>query len=333
MIYPDDFSVLIKDLKIGIKNSDLHSKYGFNKYTGIKGRTNKLTREIDCIIVSWNRTKAIYDNSVDLKTKTLTYIGAGLEDKQKIGRTNSTLINRFDNKTNCPVILVSKIDTMLEYVSLLEPLENGYHLPTKETNYKFEFKFKLSELDIDALSKLLSIPPGKKAPWLENPSVKMQRKKQVVKRIINDDKLRNLIKEMQFVGDLGELVALAYEADRLNSLGLNNYVEKIVHTSVERGHGFGYDIQSHDIDIDTGKIYEIYIEVKSTKLDASTTFEMTKNEYEFYTMNKKQYRIYRVYDVYDNEDNLIVLKFPFDNLIATKKTVTSYVMKVTNVNV
>lgn len=309
-MFPSDYDDLLKNLKLGITNQELYKKYSFNPYVGIKARKGN-RGAVDLIIITWNRAESLYPNEVDLKSMQLTYIGAGLGEKQLVGRQNSTLLYYFDHKSDIPVIFCSKINTEIKYISMLKYTENGYKYPD-DYDKTFRFVFQMFDVDSMNLLELLSIMPGKKPSWELTKSSKTSSKEQSIQRIIQDQKLRDLIKELQFIGDLGELLVLEYEYSRLKSLGLEEYAEIIEHTSLKKGHGYGYDILSYDI-IDK-EVKPIYIEVKSTTLDGMNSFYMTQTEYNKMNENKLQYRIYRVYDMYESSERIQIYKYPYECL-------------------
>lgn len=95
-------------------------------------------------------------------------------------------------------------------------------------------------------------------------------------------------------GLLGEQLIIDYEKDRLQSLGLDEYVDKILWVSTKSDY-FGYDIKSFDI-ID-GIVQEIQIEVKTSTSKVDIEFQVSKGEVERSEQNSNTYFIYRVYDV------------------------------------
>lgn len=311
MSNPRDFNHLIAELKKGISNSDLYKKYRYNQYVGIKARKSIDSKYVDSIIITWNRSKSLYDNNVDIKKQILTYIGAGLKGEQKLGRQNSTLVNYFKNRTEIPVIFCSKINQEIRYVSMLKYSQLGFENPSPDNN-TFKFYFDMYDINVNNLSKLLSIMPNESLPWNGNKKKVIRKKKNTIKRIIENQTLRDLIKELQFIGDLGELVVLEYEYTRLISIGLEEFVDKIEHSSVEVGHGLGYDIKSFDIF--DGKVKPIFIEVKSTKLSEGNYFFMTENEFDVMKDKSNQYRIYRVYDIYETSETISIYQPPYSEL-------------------
>ena len=76
-------------------------------------------------------------------------------------------------------------------------------------------------------------------------------------------------------------------------MGRSDLAEKIKWISRDSGDGFGYDIQSFEIE--NGSVKEIYIEVKSTGSSLTSDFEMSSNELEFAKNHPDNYKLYRIY--------------------------------------
>jgi len=92
----------------------------------------------------------------------------------------------------------------------------------------------------------------------------------------------------------GEGYAIIFEKERLERIGLGEYVDKINQVSI-KSDGYGYDIESYDY-IDN-KIQKIYIEVKTTSNKVDIEFPVSKGEVDKSKKLNKQYFIYRVYDL------------------------------------
>ena len=95
----------------------------------------------------------------------------------------------------------------------------------------------------------------------------------------------------RMLGLEGELLVLNQEKDNLRKTNRDDLADKVLHTSVVEGDGAGYDIKSFD---DEGNIK--YIEVKTTKGSANTSFFISPNELEFSKQNKNHYFLYRLYE-------------------------------------
>lgn len=115
------------------------------------------------------------------------------------------------------------------------------------------------------------------------------------------------------IGDLGELLVLDYEYQRLMKSGHPELAAKIEHVSALKGDGYGYDILSYNTSGDP-----LYIEVKTTRQNKSADFYISKNEkntYEQFHIAGKKYLIYRVYNLnlHTGKGNLTIYEPPFDN--------------------
>lgn len=101
-------------------------------------------------------------------------------------------------------------------------------------------------------------------------------------------------KENKRIGDLGELLVLQHEQEKLKSLGLTKQPE---HKSKSEGDGLGYDILSYN---EQGK--EIFIEVKTTVRNYDTAFFITRNELVRSKQDSDKFFLYRLYD-FDDTNN------------------------------
>ena len=95
-------------------------------------------------------------------------------------------------------------------------------------------------------------------------------------------------------GLLGEKLVLEYEVERLTLMGLDKYAEKVSHVSLEND-VFGYDIRSYNLD-QNGKVYEIYIEVKTTSALKDSDFYVSRNEVVKSKELAHKYWLYRVFN-------------------------------------
>lgn len=111
--------------------------------------------------------------------------------------------------------------------------------------------------------------------------------------------------ENKRIGDLGELWAINFEKKKLLKADKLKLAEKVKHVAKDKGDGLGYDILSFDID---GK--EIYIEVKTTKGNANSTFFITRNELERSKTERQSFYLYRVFNYNEETDNaeLLIIK-------------------------
>jgi hypothetical protein len=95
-------------------------------------------------------------------------------------------------------------------------------------------------------------------------------------------------RENMRIGDLGELLVMQYEQERMKSLGIK---KEPIQKSKKEGDGLGYDILSYD---ENGE--EIFIEVKTTKGTFNSPFYITRNELVRSRNNSEKFVLYRLYD-------------------------------------
>ncbi len=117
--------------------------------------------------------------------------------------------------------------------------------------------------------------------------------------------------ENKRIGDLGELFVIEMEKQRLINANKSKLAEKVKHVAKDKGDGLGYDILSYDLNGD-----EIFIEVKTTKGKANSTFYITRNELERSIRERDNYYLYRVFNFNDklNNGKLLIIKGDLSNL-------------------
>lgn len=98
-------------------------------------------------------------------------------------------------------------------------------------------------------------------------------------------------KENKRIGDLGELLVLQHEQEKLKALGINKEPE---HKSKSEGDGLGYDILSYN-----EQAKEIFIEVKTTVRNYDAPFFITRNELVRSKQDGDKFFLYRLYDFDD----------------------------------
>ncbi|MEX0769541.1 MAG: DUF3883 domain-containing protein [Balneolaceae bacterium] len=101
-------------------------------------------------------------------------------------------------------------------------------------------------------------------------------------------------RENKRIGELGELLVMQYEKERLKKLGIK---KNPIHVSKSKGDGLGYDILSFNEDGE-----EFFIEVKTTVQGISTPFYITKNELIRSELHSRKFFLYRVFD-FDDQRN------------------------------
>ncbi len=96
------------------------------------------------------------------------------------------------------------------------------------------------------------------------------------------------------IGQLGEMLALQFEKERLINEGYNDLAEKVSRVSVISD-AYGYDIVSYQM---IGlRMEEIYIEVKTTTNKLDVPFPVSRGEVEESNKKKDRYCLFRIYDV------------------------------------
>lgn len=99
-------------------------------------------------------------------------------------------------------------------------------------------------------------------------------------------------RERKRIGDLGELLVLQYEEEKLRDWKITKQPE---HISKTEGDGLGYDILSYD-----RQENPIYIEVKTTRGPIDTPFYITAHERAQSIAESNRFYLYRLYEY--NED-------------------------------
>jgi uncharacterized protein DUF3883 len=102
-------------------------------------------------------------------------------------------------------------------------------------------------------------------------------------------------RENMVIGNLGELLVVQNEKEKLQRLNIEKVPE---HVSKTQGDGLGYDILSYN---DLGE--EIYIEVKTTTGAFDKSFYITENELQCSKRKGDKYFLYRLYNYNFNTDS------------------------------
>ena len=111
------------------------------------------------------------------------------------------------------------------------------------------------------------------------------------------------------VGRAGEEYVYKFEYNKLVKAGRLDLALKIVKQYEILNDFPGYDIKSFNKNGD-----EIYIEVKSTKMEVKSYFEISRNEVEASEKFKDQYFIYHVVDVLKNPKIMKSIQNPFKKI-------------------
>ena len=144
--------------------------------------------------------------------------------------------------------------------------------------------------DTNRLVGLIEVSPPSPKPKgvASSRSFKERRKPDYAERDANNRK----------VGLSGELLVIEYEKARLSQLGRSDLSELIVHVSEVEGDGAGYDIRSFKEDGSP-----LFIEVKSTRGEAETSFFISAAELEFSERHRDNYELIRVFNLQNEGAN------------------------------
>lgn len=166
-----------------------------------------------------------------------------------------------------------------------EYLDNSYNILTQDIIYasvQHIDKFDKVEKQESALKRLIEVDT------ILSPKAETAVLKGSFTNYIENDK------EKKRIGDLGELLVLQSEQEKLISLGIKKTPE---HVAKSEGDGLGFDILSYD-----GNGHEIFIEVKTTTGPQQTPFFITRNELLKSTLESKNFFLYRLFDFNDTDN-------------------------------
>lgn len=141
------------------------------------------------------------------------------------------------------------------------------------------------DVDINAL-KISEVP----VPVSSKPA-----KKKSSNHIVSTAKMKAILKNQKIKGTRGEEIVVRYEKERLNNAHRPDLAARVEWVG-KKSDGYGYDIESFEIDPATGKEKQIFIEVKTTSmLSANTPFYISENEKNVSKQKGDSYYIYRVF--------------------------------------
>jgi len=140
--------------------------------------------------------------------------------------------------------------------------------------------------DISAASLLVEqVPPARTKSAGNGLPTKQFQSKKLPDYARRDAANRNL-------GRAGELFVFAYEKAQLIKRSLVHLAEMVEHTADIEGDGAGFDVRSFHFDGSPK-----FIEVKTTRGDATTDFYVSRNESSFSQQHPNDFYIYRVYSL------------------------------------
>ncbi|MFA7030027.1 MAG: DUF3578 domain-containing protein [Candidatus Cloacimonadaceae bacterium] len=185
-----------------------------------------------------------------------------------------------------------------ELVGVLGEDNFDYNSAINKIVYDFNDSFETAEEAIDNIKRAIASPTDlnvvRTLRYVE-PKEKRTKKYAKIRTGVPVKKIDYIEKakaEME-VGQLGEMLALQFERERLIKEGFNDLANKVRHVSIISD-AYGYDIESYQL---IGlKMEKIYIEVKTTTNKLDVEFPVSKNEVLTSNEKKGRYCIFRIYD-------------------------------------
>lgn len=231
-------------------------------------------------------------------------------------------INKLEYEDN-DILLndLAKINTV--YMELKSKLISSDD-PISETINAILNEENINLLNNNTIDKIKKIEDKKDLKLLKNNHQDLTKTKKVYsnKNYLEEHK-RNIE-----TGIKGEELVMNYEKKRLaDNDKLSAYADNILHTSMIKGDGYGYDIESFDLFDE--KVKKIFIEVKTTSGDSNTPFFMSQNEINVSREKGDKYRIYFVSNYNDMEPTLQIIDDIENSL---ELSPTNYIVKFKNNN-
>jgi predicted transcriptional regulator len=110
-----------------------------------------------------------------------------------------------------------------------------------------------------------------------------------------------LNKTRKYHGELGEMFVYDLEKNYLTKIGRSDLAGRVEHVSKE-GDGHGYDIKSFN---ENGT--EKFIEVKATNASSGSTFNISKNEFNFLQTHLSNAVLYHVHNVNNKHETTVIV--------------------------
>lgn len=185
-----------------------------------------------------------------------------------------------------------------ELVGVLGEDNYDYNSAINKIVYDYNDSFETAEEAIDNIKRAIASPTDlnvvRTLRYVEPKEKRTKKYSKIrtgapVKKI---DCIEKAKAEME-VGQLGEMLALQFERERLIKEGFNDLANKVRHVSIISD-AYGYDIESYQL---IGlKMEKIYIEVKTTTNKLDVEFPVSKNEVLTSNEKKGRYCVFRIYD-------------------------------------
>ena len=174
-----------------------------------------------------------------------------------------------------------------------------YNQAINKVVFNYDDSFETAEEAIDNIKKAIASPTDlnivRSLKYVE-PKEKRTKKYSKIRTgapVRKIDYIEKAKADME-IGQLGEMLALQFERERLIREGFNDLANKVRHVAIISD-AYGYDIESYQL---IGlKMEKIFIEVKTTTNKLDVDFPVSRNEVEESNKKKGHYCIFRIYDV------------------------------------
>ena len=186
-----------------------------------------------------------------------------------------------------------------ELVGVLGEDNYDYNQAINKVVFNYDDSFETAEEAIDNIKKAIASPTDlnivRSLRYVE-PKEKRTKKYSKIRTgapVRKIDYIEKAKADME-IGQLGEMLALQFERERLIREGFNDLANKVRRVAIISD-AYGYDIESYQL---IGlKMEKIFIEVKTTTNKLDVDFPVSRNEVEESNKKKGHYCVFRIYDV------------------------------------
>lgn len=278
-------------------------------------KSNEAKKKIEKVSKYWHANLNFLSNKnnpgftvdpIDLKSKNK----GGLPEGYELGNICSKFYSTEE------ILDISNEDLLkdLEYLKMMFAELRGLMSPNNFEDFNnnildnvpiddIEVSIVKKDLNVKKLGKRVSIPT----------SLSLSKSKSDPK-IVKKDYIKELKRNTK-QGMEAEKLVLTLEIERAqNDSKLQEYIDDIVHVSVDEGDGLGYDIRSIYLDEVTNEVKPFYIEVKSTLGGINTPFYLSANEKRVAKEKGNEYSIYRLFRNSNGDWDYYVINDPHENL-------------------
>lgn len=196
-------------------------------------------------------------------------------------------------------------------IKMLQNKYSDYMTKTEiKQNRKIKYKTYLLQDNIKNTEKINAKEIADKIVEIKNYNQKIDTKKIIKKenkkQVIRKSDYLETNKNNKILGDKCEEIIFEREKKILVELGRKDLANKVKWVARDLGDGLGYDIKSYKKV--NGKYQIIYIEVKGTKGNCDSNFEITENEVIFSKKYKDRFFLYRLGKIYSEAPELVIKK-------------------------